>query len=77
MSVGYTVLTPVSVEPITLSDVKRWLRVDYDDEDAVIAEIIVDARRYAENILHKSLATQTIQAILEPEPVPDGLLETC
>ena len=74
MSVGYTVLTPVSVEPITLSDVKRWLRVDFDDDDAVIAEIIVDARRYAENILHKSLATQTIQAILEPEPVPAGSL---
>jgi len=74
MSVGYTVLTPVSVEPVTLSEVKQWLRVDFDDEDATIAEIIVDARRYAENILRKSLATQTMQAIIEPEPVPTGPL---
>ncbi|OLD64088.1 MAG: hypothetical protein AUF65_00490 [Chloroflexi bacterium 13_1_20CM_50_12] len=74
MPVGYTVITPVSTEPVTLSDVKRWLRVDFDDDDVVIAEIIVDARRYAENILRKSLATQTIQAILEPEPVPTGPL---
>jgi Phage gp6-like head-tail connector protein len=74
MPVGYTVLTPVQAEPVSLSDAKRWLRVDFDDDDELIAELIIDARRYAENILRRSLATQTIQAVVEPESVPTGSL---
>jgi hypothetical protein len=74
MTVGYTVLTPVSAEPISLSEAKKWLRVDFDEDDETIAELIIDARRYAENILQRSLATQTLQVIIEPDPVPTGLL---
>jgi|SRR5579859_6205403 len=74
MPVSYTVTVPVQTEPITVSDAKAWLRVDFGDEDTLIAGLISDARRYAENILHRSLATQTIQAIIEPDPVAAGPL---
>ena|SRR5579875_1396690 len=74
MPVSYIVLTPPSAEPLALSDVKSWLRIDFSDDDAMIAMLISDARRYAENLLHRSLAPQIIQAIIEPEPPPIGNL---
>jgi hypothetical protein len=74
MTNGYTVVTPPSVEPLSLSDAKKFMRVDYDDEDDVIASLIVDARQEAEKITKRALATQTIQAIIEPDLMPTGAL---
>lgn len=72
MPVSYQVITPVATEPITLSDAKRWLRVDFSDDDDTIAEVISDARRYGENLLRRSMATQTIQLIHEFDHVAAG-----
>ena len=74
MPVSYKITTPASSELLTLTEVKRYLRVDFTSEDTLIADLITDARRYAENILHKSLCTQTIQMIHEVEPVAAGPL---
>lgn len=70
MSSTFKVITPVSVEPISLTDAKSYLRVDFPDEDVVIAPLITRAREYAEQITGRALATQTIQqldAIERPE----------
>ena len=74
MTTSYTVLTPPSIEPLSLSDAKKFLRVDYDDEDDVIAELIIDARREAEKITNRALASQTIRAILQPDAMSAGVL---
>lgn len=74
MPVSYVITLPVSTEPVTLTDAKSWLRVDYPDEDILIAQLITEARDEAERITKRALATQTIQAILEPGRVPVGAL---
>lgn len=74
MPVSYVVLTEPSVEPLSLSDAKTFMRVDYDDEDTLIAQLIVDARREAEKLLKRALTTQTIQATIEPDPMATGPL---
>ncbi|MGH2478512.1 MAG: head-tail connector protein [Ktedonobacteraceae bacterium] len=72
MPISYKVTVPIQAEPITLSDAKAWLRIDFSDDDATITEVISDARRYGENLLKRSLATQTIQEIWEFDHVPAG-----
>lgn len=71
---SYKILTPPTGELITLSDAKDYLNVDFSSKDALITRLITDARRYAEQVLHKSLATQTIQMIHETETVAAGPL---
>jgi hypothetical protein len=63
MPSSYIVTVPPSVEPITLTEAKQHLRVDFDDEDFTIANIITRARSYAETITSRAFATQTIQQV--------------
>src|SRR5579885_173884 len=74
MSVSYVVLTPPSAEPLSFSAVRKWLRVDFDDEDETIVQCMLDARMEAEKFTKRALVTQTIRAIIEPTPVPTGRL---
>lgn len=79
MPVSYTVTVPVTTEPLAVSDLRStqadsWLRVDFTDSDAVLSMLISNARRYAEDLLRRSLATQTIQAIIEFDHVAAGAL---
>lgn len=71
---GYTVITPVSVEPITLTDVKAYCRVDFDDDDALLASLLTQCRGYAEGVTRRSIAVKTLQAIVRPDPLPIGRL---
>lgn len=61
-STGFIVLTPPSVEPLTLSDVKDWLNIDFSSKDALISRLISRARRRAETITGRAFASQQIQA---------------
>jgi len=63
MSSQYKVITPVSTEPITLSDAKSYLRVDFTDDDTLIGEIISRSRSLAETWTGRAFATQQIQQI--------------
>jgi Phage QLRG family, putative DNA packaging. len=74
MSSTFRVITPPSVEPITLSDVKNYLNVDFDDLDATIAPIITSAREYIEHITGRALATQVIQQTVVIERPLGGVL---
>lgn len=74
MPISYKIITPPIAEPITLTDAKDYLNVDFASKDTLITRLITDARRYAENLLHRSLVTQTIQLIYEPERVASGEL---
>lgn len=52
-------------EPLTLEDVKLFLRVDHTDEDALITSMIQAARQQAERFMRISLVTQTLRLTLK------------
>ena len=54
-------LTPPAVEPVTLAEVKAYLRVAHDDDDGVIAALIAAARSLVEAQTRRALITQTWQ----------------
>lgn len=47
-----------ATEPLTLAETKLYLRVDHNDEDMLITEMIAAAREAAEQHMHRSLITQ-------------------
>lgn len=61
-STGYIVLTPPSVEPLTLTDVKDWLNIDFTSKDMLITKLISRARRRGEELTGRAFASQQIQA---------------
>lgn len=70
-SEGFIILTPPSVEPVTLSDVKDWLNIDFTSKDALIARLITRARRRAETLTGRAFASQQIQCTF-PITRPQG-----
>lgn len=71
---GYQVTSSVALEPISLTDVKLYTRIDFADDDLTIASLITRCRSYAESITRRALATQSITCLLRPDPVPAGRL---
>lgn len=71
MSTSFKVTKPPTSEPITLPDMKAWLRIEYSDDDALMSTLISRARAWAESVTHRALATQTIQQI-ETIERPEG-----
>lgn len=63
MSTSYKVTVQPTTEPIKLTEMKRWLRVDWADDDTDISALITRARTFAESVTHRALAIQTIQQI--------------
>jgi uncharacterized phiE125 gp8 family phage protein len=52
-------VTPPLSEPFTLAEAKLYLRVDGNEEDALITDLITAAREAAEEYLRRSLMTQS------------------
>lgn len=72
MQRGYPKISVAPVaEPITLAVAKAWLKVDYDDDDDIITELIVAAREYAEKRTNRALMQQTILMQLPCFPYVD------
>ncbi len=64
-------ITPPTVEPITLAEARAHLRVTATDEDALITSLIAVARADAENELQRSLITQTRE--IARDDFPDAI----
>lgn len=64
----YSISTPPTVEPVTLTAAKLHLRVTHNAEDALIAALIVAAREYCEGVTRRALATQTLEAYMARWP---------
>jgi uncharacterized phiE125 gp8 family phage protein len=52
-------LTPPSIEPLSLDEAKAYLRVANDDEDDLITALIAAARAHVEAATRRALVTQT------------------
>ena len=61
-------VTAPTKEPVSLADAKTHLRVDVDDENDLIASLIVAAREYVETFTHRALVTQTWDLKLDQFP---------
>lgn len=48
-------LTPPAMEPLDLAYAKTFLRVDHDDEDTLIGDMIIAARMHIEKMISASL----------------------
>jgi uncharacterized phiE125 gp8 family phage protein len=64
-------LTAPAVEPVTLAEAKAYLRVEHDDDDAVIAALIAGARVHVEAQTRRALIAQTWRLVRDCWPA-DG-----
>lgn len=52
-----------AVEPITLTEAKAYMKVDYTNDDTLIEDVLIpSARQMVEKMLNKALITQTLKA---------------
>jgi uncharacterized phiE125 gp8 family phage protein len=56
---SYQITSQPASEPITLSEAKDHLRVDFSDEDTYINTLITTARKYCEQYTNRAFITQT------------------
>ncbi len=62
-------ITQPKAEPVTLAMAKQHLRVDFDDDDALIDTLIVAAREYVEKITRRALYERTVLLSLDSFPL--------
>lgn len=58
------VITEPTEEPISLDDVKSFLRIDYNDDDKLLEIMITAAREHAETFTRRSIAKKTYELTL-------------
>lgn len=63
-------ITPPAHEPVSLVEAKAHLRVDFDDDDALIASLLVAARQAAEALTHRQLVAARWRLVLDSFPGP-------
>lgn len=59
-----------AAEPISLIEAKEHLRVDGNDDDALILALVAAARQYAETICRRVFVTQSWKLVLDAFPSP-------
>jgi uncharacterized phiE125 gp8 family phage protein len=67
-----SLVTPPTVEPLSIDELKMHLRVDTDDEDPYIETLIQVARQRCEAATRRTLLTQTWDVSLDQWPTWDG-----
>jgi len=70
MLLSYKLITPPSVEPVSLELAKQHLRVDFPEDDRLIQMYIVAARQYAEKYTNRAFFSQQWQLSLDHFPLP-------
>lgn len=62
------VITPPEVEPITLRELKAYMKIDDTIDDVVLNPLITQAREWCEKQQNKKYITQTLEAYLNRFP---------
>jgi uncharacterized phiE125 gp8 family phage protein len=57
-----------AAEPVSLADAKNFLRVEHDDDDELIGELIASARMQVEQAARRVLITQQWRIVLDRWP---------
>lgn len=70
-------VTPPSGEPVSLAEAKLHLRVDVDDDDALISSLIATARQAAETLTGRQLISARWKLVLDAFPWGEILLAKC
>jgi uncharacterized phiE125 gp8 family phage protein len=63
-------ITPPVAEPVSLAEAKLHLRVDFDEDDALIQALISAARQAAEMLTQRQLVTARWRMVLDSFPGP-------
>ena len=66
------VVTPPASEPLTLAEVKEFLRVDHSDDDATLAIFITAARQLCESYTRLALMPTTFEEYFDDFPQYSG-----
>lgn len=64
----FTIVTQPEDEPLSLAEVKEFLRIDGDDQDATIDAMFTAAREYCEEVLSRQLMPATLRLSLDAFP---------
>lgn len=75
---GFKVTTEPTAEPLSLQEVKEYLRVDDATDERVVQPLIIAARQFAEEHMNRALMQQTITLSLDAvvdqdEPLHEGM----
>ena len=62
-----TLVTEPTIEPITLEQLKAQLRLDVDNDDELLRDLIEVARSWVEGQTHRALASQTYDYAIDWE----------
>lgn len=62
------VIEVIGQEPVSLEDMKNYLRVDVTDDDVLISNLIKTARDYIERITNRSIVLKRYEYILDDFP---------
>jgi uncharacterized phiE125 gp8 family phage protein len=65
------IVTPPAVKPVAIEDVRAYLRIDTDDENALLDSLIETAVAYVENYTNRALITQTVDELWKWWPHKD------
>jgi uncharacterized phiE125 gp8 family phage protein len=66
--VNWRNLTQPDQEPVTLSEAKAHLKVDFSDDDALITSLIKAARAHAEKIQGRAFISRVVRATIDVVP---------
>jgi uncharacterized phiE125 gp8 family phage protein len=66
------IVTPPASEPLTLAEVKEFLRVDHSDDDATLAIFITAARQLCESYTRMALLPTTFEEYFDDFPQYTG-----
>lgn len=70
MPLAYREMSQPAAEPITLEQAKKQCRVDFSDDDDLIAGYIVAARQMVEKMMNRSIFNRTMRLTLDYFPWP-------
>jgi uncharacterized phiE125 gp8 family phage protein len=71
VSLNFRLITPPTVEPVSLDLAKQHCRVDFTDDDALFTLYISAAREYCEKFMNRSIFNQTYVLYLDSFPYGD------
>ncbi len=65
---AYQLVAPPVVEPVSLQQVKSWIKQDQDDDDPLILGLIAAARDLCETFTQRAFVTQTWNMVMDAFP---------